>query len=109
MLYRAATGEAEETPTAGVMVLGFDAFGEVPVTDIDLASGDVLLAYTDGLTERFSLDGDIYGEARLLEVLKSSGAGAPERLREAVVADLNRFANGRPADDDQAFIALKII
>ena len=108
MLYRAATGEAEETRTAGVMVLGFDAFEEVPVTEIDLASGDVLLAYTDGLTERFSQDEDLYGETRLLKVLQSSGSGTSENVREAVVADLNRFANGRPADDDQAFIALKI-
>ena len=109
MLYRAASGEALESEVPGVMVLGFDDFGEVPVTEIELAPGDVMLAYTDGLTERFSRNDDIYGEARLLTVLGTHAAGSPYSLREAVVADLNRFADGRPADDDQAFIAFKLV
>ncbi len=71
--------------------------------------GDVVLAYTDGLTERFSREDVIYGEERLLNVLAASAGGSPYSLREAVVADLTDFADGRPADDDQAFIALKFI
>ncbi|MBL0715062.1 MAG: serine/threonine-protein phosphatase, partial [Desulfosarcina sp.] len=93
----------------GVMVLGFDEYEDVPVTEIALAPGDVLLAYTDGLTERFSMDDELYGEERLLNVLQANGAGSPHSLREAVVKDLKQFAAGRPSDDDQAFIVLKII
>jgi sigma-B regulation protein RsbU (phosphoserine phosphatase) len=109
MLFRAASGETIESEVPGVMVLGFDEFGEVPVTELALAPGDVVLAYTDGLTERFSVDGELYGEERLLAVLRNSGEGSPFSLREAVVEDLTRFAAGRPADDDQAFIAVKFI
>ena len=109
MLYRAADGEATEARVPGVMVLGFDDFGEVPVTAIDLAPGDLVLAYTDGLTERFSLNDAIYGEERLLTVLQQHAADTPERLCEAVMADLSRFAEGRPADDDQAFVAFKLV
>jgi sigma-B regulation protein RsbU (phosphoserine phosphatase) len=109
MLYRAASGEAIESEVPGVMVLGFDEFGKVPVTEIALAPGDVVLAYTDGLTERFSIDEELYGEERLLAVLRTHAGGSPYSLREAVVEDLTRFAAGRPADDDQAFIAVKFI
>ncbi len=109
MLYRAASGEAIESDVPGVMVLGFMEFDEVPVTEFDLAPGDVMLAYTDGLTERFSRSEEIYGEERLLNVLKTHAAGSPYSLREAMVADLIGFADGRPADDDQAFIAFKLI
>ena len=109
MIYRSLSGEAEEATVPGVMVLGFDVFGDVPVTEIDLAQGDVVLAYTDGLTERFSIDEVIYGEERLLNVLTTSAGGSPYSLREAVVSDLTEFADGRPADDDQAFIALKFV
>ena len=109
MLYRAASGDVTETNVPGVMVLGFDDFGEVPVAEFDFTPGDVILAYTDGLTERFSRSDDIYGEERLLTVLKNHAAGSPQSLREAVVADLTRFADGRPADDDQAFIAFKLV
>ena len=109
MIYRSASGQAEEAEVPGVMVLGFDVFGDVPVSQIDLTQGDVVLAYTDGLTERFSTDDVIYGEERLLNVLAASAGGSPYSLREAVVEDLTHFAAGRPADDDQAFIALKFI
>jgi sigma-B regulation protein RsbU (phosphoserine phosphatase) len=109
MIYRSVSGEAGEAEVPGVMVLGFDAFGDVPVTEIGLTPGDVVLAYTDGLTERFSKNDVIYGEERLLRVLAASAGGSPYSLREAVVEDLTRFAAGRPADDDQAFIALKFI
>jgi sigma-B regulation protein RsbU (phosphoserine phosphatase) len=107
MLYRTGAGKAEESEIPGVMVLGFDDFGDVPVTELVLAPGDVLLAYTDGLTERFSADEVIYGEARLLAVLEAHAGGAPDNLCRAVVDDLTRFAGGRPADDDQAFIVAK--
>jgi sigma-B regulation protein RsbU (phosphoserine phosphatase) len=109
MIYRAATGEALESDVPGVMVLGFDEFADVPVTAIEMAAGDVIVAYTDGLTERFSADEKLYGEARLLEVIRGAAAGSPFSLREAVVDDLTRFAAGRPADDDQAFITAKFI
>ncbi len=109
MLYRAAEGEAVESHVPGVMVLGFDDFGDVPVTTFDLAPGDLMLAYTDGLTERFSQKDEIYGEERLLAVLRTQAAEGPEHLCEAVREDLSRFAGGRPADDDQAFIALKLV
>ena len=109
MIYRAATGEAVESEVPGVMVLGFIDFDEVPVTEFELAPGDVMLAYTDGLTERFSMNDAIYGEERLLTVLRTHAAGSPESLCDAVVADLTHFADGRPADDDQAFIAFKLV
>ncbi len=109
MLYLAEDGTAVESRVPGVMVLGFDDFGDVPVTTYDLAPGDLVLAYTDGLTERFSRNDEIYGEERLLTVLREHAAETPEQLCEAVMADLGRFAGGRPADDDQAFIAFKLV
>jgi sigma-B regulation protein RsbU (phosphoserine phosphatase) len=60
--------------------------------------------YTDGITERFSRDGNTYGEERLLRQLEADGDFQPQELLTAIMKDLDAFSNGRPADDDQALL-----
>jgi serine phosphatase RsbU (regulator of sigma subunit) len=38
---------------------------------IQLAAGDFILSYTDGLSEAFSEDDEMFGEARLIETVRS--------------------------------------
>jgi serine phosphatase RsbU (regulator of sigma subunit) len=60
--------------------------------------------YTDGITERFSMDGKTYGEERLLRQLEGDPGSQPQEMLAAIMKDVNKFANGRPADDDQALL-----
>jgi sigma-B regulation protein RsbU (phosphoserine phosphatase) len=76
----------------------------VPVTEAELQPGDRILMYTDGITERFSIDGETYQEERLLRQLESGGNLEPQELLTAIMKDVDNFANGRPADDDQALL-----
>jgi sigma-B regulation protein RsbU (phosphoserine phosphatase) len=109
MVFWGARGMAEEVKVPGVMMMGFDEYDRVPESDMPFEPGDLLLAYTDGLTERFGPGDQLYGEKRLLAILQDHGAASAHALGRAVVADLERFAEGRPADDDQAFVAVKHI
>ena len=84
--------------------LGIDPYEQVPVTEAKLQPGDRILMYTDGITERFSIDGETYGEERLLRQLEGGGNLQPEELLTVIMKDVNDFANGRPADDDQALL-----
>jgi sigma-B regulation protein RsbU (phosphoserine phosphatase) len=104
MIYRAADKKAIEYPCGGVFPLGIDPYEQVPVTEAELQPGDRILMYTDGITERFSTDGETYGEERLLQQLEGSGNIQPEELLTAIMKDVDDFANGRPADDDQALL-----
>ena len=104
MLYRAADQTAREVTCKGVFPLGIDAFEDVPEAEIKLEPGDRLLMYTDGLTERFSLQGDLYGEERLLTLLERSRSENPQIILENIIEDLNSFAGGLAADDDQALL-----
>ena len=107
MIYRAADKKAVEFKCGGVFPLGIDPYEQVPVTDAELQPGDRILMYTDGITERFSIDGETYGEERLLRQLEGGGDLQPEELLAAIMKDVDDFANGRPADDDQAlFLAI---
>jgi len=87
--------------------MGFEEYDRVPETEIPFDPGDLLLVYTDGLTERFNPADQLYGEKRLLGIIQNQGAGSAGDLCREVVVDLEHFAEGRPADDDQAFVAVK--
>ena len=104
MIYRASEKKAIEYTCGGVFPLGVDSYEQVPVTEAELQPGDRILMYTDGITERFSMDGETYGERRLLQQLEGSGNIQPEELLTAIMKDVDDFANGRPADDDQALL-----
>jgi sigma-B regulation protein RsbU (phosphoserine phosphatase) len=104
MIYRSSEKKAIEYPCGGVFPLGIDPYEQVPVTEAELQPGDRILMYTDGITERFSMDGKTYGEERLLRQLESDGNLQPQELLAAIMKDVEDFANGRPADDDQALL-----
>lgn len=74
----------------------------------DLAPGDLLLLYTDGVTEAFDKQEQAYGEARLEATLTALPAGAGS---EATVKRLERsvaaFVAGAPQSDDLTMLVLK--
>jgi sigma-B regulation protein RsbU (phosphoserine phosphatase) len=104
MIYRSAEKKAIEYKCGGVFPMGIDPYEQVPVTEAELQPGDRILMYTDGITERFSMDGETYGEERLLRQLESDENLEPKELLTAIMKDVDGFANGRPADDDQALL-----
>ena len=104
MIYRSAEKKAIEYKCGGVFPLGIDPYEQVPVTEAELQPGDRILMYTDGITERFRIDAETYGEERLLRQLEGGGNLQPEELLAAIMKDVDDFANGRPADDDQALL-----
>jgi len=104
ILFRPAEGKAHEVPCDGVFMMGFDPYDQVPVTDIHLETGDRLLLYTDGVSERFNTDKQAYGEERLCRQMERTGVDDPREQLKGIVQDLEDFAGERPADDDQALL-----
>jgi phosphoserine phosphatase RsbU/P len=79
--------------------LGVFAGWDYEQDEIDLASGDRLLLFTDGITEATSPEGEEYGEERLLELLwKNRNLGAAE-LENKVMCAINEFGAGTLRDD----------
>jgi sigma-B regulation protein RsbU (phosphoserine phosphatase) len=106
ILFRPSEGKAHEVPCEGVFMMGFDPYDQVPVTEIVLEPGDRMLLYTDGVSERFNTDRQPYGEERLCRKMEQTGRGGPQELLKGIVQDLDNFAGGLPADDDQAMLLL---
>jgi sigma-B regulation protein RsbU (phosphoserine phosphatase) len=75
---------------------------------VQLQSGDVLLAFTDGVTEAFSPDGEEFGEERLEELLRATAHMSADEVRDAVVLSVRDWCAGAPQHDDLTFIVLKV-
>ncbi len=87
------------------------AIGLVPDAEftektIQLASGDILLLYTDGLIEARNENGDEFGEDRLAAYISEESDNSAERLMEGLFARLKLFAGG--FRDDLTVMILKI-
>ena len=78
----------------------------IHVTRHRIEPGDVLLLYTDGVTEAQNPAGDFFGEERLLDVIfRQRGASARE-IQSAVMETVRAFVGDQPRQDD---IALMVV
>ena len=71
-----------------------------------LGAGEVLVCYTDGVTEAVSSDSSFYGEARLLGVIEAASGVAAE-YADAVVADVEAFSSGCEQADDITMLVVR--
>jgi phosphoserine phosphatase RsbU/P len=73
----------------------------------DFNPGDVMVIYTDGITEARSPDGEEYGEQRLLNQLAAHHYLNSTKLRDAIIQDVQAFAADAPVRDDQTMLVIK--
>ncbi len=64
-----------------------------------LAPGDRVILFTDGVTEAFDSDGEEFGETRLLRLLQENCAAAPRFIQEKILAAAGEFSRGHWHDD----------
>jgi len=96
------------------MVLGLKLDGgemfERVLEESTLALGvdDVLILFTDGISEAMNMDGDCFGENRLIQIVEEQGHAPVDELREHILRDIHRFSGGAPQHDDMTMLVLKV-
>jgi serine phosphatase RsbU (regulator of sigma subunit) len=80
-------------------VLGVFKEWDCAVEECGLYPGDILVLYTDGVTESFSESGEEFGEPRLIEALRRNCELTARGLLEAVVDEVRRFSPNEQHDD----------
>jgi serine phosphatase RsbU (regulator of sigma subunit) len=95
-LLRRRSGEWESM-TAGGVLLGVDPDADYPEARVDLAAGDLVLIYTDGLTEARRGD-DLFGVERLREIVDRHAHRRAADVIEALVRAARGWAD-HPLDD----------
>jgi sigma-B regulation protein RsbU (phosphoserine phosphatase) len=93
-----ADGSVEGLSDGG-MVLGIFPDVTYEQAEITLRPGDRLLFYTDGITEARNPEGDEYGEDRLAQAASGVRSKGADAIKDAVLADVNGFTNGKFEDD----------
>jgi len=82
----------------------------IPFTDREVAldPDDLVVAFTDGLYDASGPDGELFGEARVVEVMAAARAGGP--VCSPLVRAVSAFVGeGRPLDDDITVVAARFL
>jgi sigma-B regulation protein RsbU (phosphoserine phosphatase) len=79
----------------------------VAQTQVQLNPGDVVVLYTDGITEAENQLGVLYGVERFCEVISSNWNRSAEEIRQAVIEDVRRHINFSKVYDDITLLVLK--
>ncbi|HJQ25549.1 MAG TPA: SpoIIE family protein phosphatase [Blastocatellia bacterium] len=75
---------------------------------ITLQSGDILIAYTDGLSEAFNAAGEEFGEARLREIASTSAHLSAQELTDRIVSRVHEWSGETPQYDDLTLVVMKV-
>jgi serine phosphatase RsbU (regulator of sigma subunit)/pSer/pThr/pTyr-binding forkhead associated (FHA) protein len=91
----------------GSMPVGF--FEHAPYEDVEeqLAAGDVVVIYSDGVTEALDIHGQEFSEDRLIELVRQHYRTDAAALLDRVVQDVQTFARGAPQYDDVTALVIK--
>jgi len=76
---------------------------------LTLENGDLILLYTDGLTETENQHGDFFGIERVCHIISSQGEKSPKKIIDTLLYELKQFKNDEAFIDDITLMILKII
>jgi serine phosphatase RsbU (regulator of sigma subunit) len=111
-VYRAATGAVEKLTPRG-LGLALDEnrkfVKQLRQQRVRFSPGDLFLFVSDGVTETHDAHGEEYGEARLNSVLRASPGRPAAAIRDAILADQEKFLNGREREDDSTVVVVRIL
>ena len=105
-------------PRNGLCEISYLNSTGVPVgisADSQFASGtfqfevdDLLIAYTDGITETENDHGEPWGQQRLENLLRSYSRKTPEQIVKGILDQVSMFANGQPQQDDMTLVVMGV-
>jgi len=101
-----ADGRLDSLTTGGV-VLGLFDDGTYEQSATSLGRGDVLVVFSDGVTETWNRDDIEFGDARLAELIRQGRELDAAALQAEILRELDRFSQGTKATDDRTLIVIK--
>ena len=105
-LYRSGAGTTERLVSAHYAVGMFD-FASYESRPFDLGPGDILVVYSDGLTDAQNEQGEMFGERRLLEIVRRDACSGSEALHATLLKAIDDFTLGTPQTDDITLLVIQ--
>ena len=104
--FRAVTGQVEPLKVSGLL-LGVLPDVAPPEAEIELAVGDVLVLYTDGVTEARDKRGEMFGEERLAAAIKATAHCSAQEIVDRIAAAVAHITGNTPQSDDLTLMVIK--
>jgi sigma-B regulation protein RsbU (phosphoserine phosphatase) len=100
-------GRTELLTTKSVLLGAFD-FAKYQERETRLAPGDIVVIYTDGVTEAVNAAGEMFGDDRLVSLVAASASLSADEIKGRVLGEVVAFTSGLPQGDDITLIVLKM-
>ena len=105
-LFRSSTGKIEELIPDSYFLGMFDFASYQPRT-IHLDIGDILVVYSDGLTDAENPRQEMFGKDRLLEIIRREGPSGSLAVERKFLQAIQDFTEGAPQTDDITFVVVE--
>ena len=102
----AAKGTCQELLAGGILLGAFQGI-ELEEAQIDVGPGDLLVFYTDGVTEAMNGDREFFGEERLRSIVDASAGASAQEVLEAIVDAVSVFSRGAAQSDDLTLFVIR--
>ena len=102
-LYRKEDATIEELRSENLVLGAFD-FADYSAIPIQLNQGDLLVVYSDGLTEAENMKGDMFEEERLIKLIQENGSKGAGMLQKSILDAIENFTQNRAQTDDITFL-----
>lgn len=110
LLLRARSGYNEiERLDQGGTVLGLFCDAEFEDAELKLESGDVLVAFTDGLIEARNPEGEEFGEERLIQCLTKVATLNAATIEEEILRAIKEWTHEAEQEDDLTLVIFKVV
>jgi serine phosphatase RsbU (regulator of sigma subunit) len=76
---------------------------------VAIGTGDVIVLYTDGITEAMNLDGDLFGDEALSQVVRTHCSLDSSGIRERILRDVRAFVGDAEPHDDMTMVVVKLL
>jgi serine phosphatase RsbU (regulator of sigma subunit) len=101
-----AAGDRIELEATG-MPVGLMEGAEFTLESIQLAPGDRVVIYSDGVTEAQNQNKEFFGKKRLYDLLKVHAGDSCSRIHDAIQEGVAAFTEGAPQSDDITLVVLE--
>jgi len=94
--------------SCGGLFVGMFEHSDYEEEVVEMRPGDVLIGFTDGLSEALNVKGEEFGEVRIRAALAATAGLAVHEIRDEIVRRAQTWSQGAPQHDDLTFIVLKV-
>ena len=107
LVLRKDTGEIEELNLTGVAVGALDD-AEYTQEELQLSPGDVIVLYTDGITEAINDREEMYDVPQLIETIRKTGDSSSQEIVDEIIRSVFAFTGSQPQFDDITLMVVKV-